>query len=128
MKIQQIAKRNTAIRQTQVPEKIQSQTLVEDRPSEKSCGVSQFKDGVMFTAFYPGAASVQVAGDFNNWQPDQTSMKKVDKNGLWRVKLPLSAGAHCYRFVVDGHWQQDPYNEAAQSNSYGEFNSVIHVR
>jgi 1,4-alpha-glucan branching enzyme len=128
MKIQEIVKRDTAIRQTPAPEKNQSQILVEDKPSEKSCVVSQFKDGVMFTAFYPGAASVQIAGDFNNWQPDQTAMKKVDKNGLWRVKLPLSAGTHRYRFVVEGHWHQDPYNEAAEPNSYGEFNSVIHVR
>ena len=128
MKIQQVAKRNTAIRQTPAPEKTQSQTLVADRPSEKSCGVSQAKDGVTFTAFYPGANTVQIAGDFNNWQPDRTPMKKVDTNGLWRVKLPLTAGTHRYRFVVEGHWQQDPYNEAAEPNSYGEFNSVIHVR
>ena len=127
MKKTQVTKRNVALRETPAPEKKQSQTLVEDKPSEKSCGVRQSKDGITFTAFYPGANIVLIAGDFNNWQLDRTLMMKVDNDGLWRINLPLTVGTHRYRFVVDGHWHQDPYNDAAEPNSYGEFNSVIHV-
>ena len=91
-------------------------------------GVCQVDGGVMFTALCPQARVVQVAGDFNNWQPEKTPMRKVKTNGLWQVKLPLTAGTYHYRLVVDGHWMQDPHNEASELNPYGELNSVLHIR
>jgi len=42
--------------------------------------------------------------------------------------LPLGKGVYRYRLVVDGHWQQDPYNENAEPNPFGELNSVLHVK
>ena len=102
-------------------------TLTAKKKSNSSCGVRQFKDGVTFTAFFPDADVVQLAGDFNNWQPEQTPMKRSPKDGLWKVKLPLDAGTHHYRFVVDGRWQHDPCNEATENNPYGELNSVAQV-
>ncbi|HPD45280.1 MAG TPA: AAA family ATPase [Anaerohalosphaeraceae bacterium] len=91
-------------------------------------GVRQLEDAVMFATLYPRATSVQVAGDFNNWQPEQAPMKKVGNNGLWQIKLPIGKGRYRYRLVVDGQWQQDPYNEATEPNPYGELNSVLEVR
>jgi len=91
-------------------------------------GVRQVDGGVMFTALCPQARVVQVAGDFNNWQPEKTPMRKVKTNGLWQVKLPLTAGTYHYRLVVDGQWMQDPHNEAAELNPYGELNSVLHIK
>ncbi|GAG19849.1 unnamed protein product, partial [marine sediment metagenome] len=32
-----------------------------------------------------------------------------------------------YRYVVDGQWQQDPYNKHVEQNPYGELNSVLEV-
>lgn len=94
---------------------------------EDSCGVRQFKDGVTFTAFYPGANAVHVAGDFNNWQPQQSPMKKFRRTGTWKIKLPLGPGTYRYRLVVDGRWHQDPYNSSTEPNTYGEFNSIVRV-
>jgi len=91
-------------------------------------GVRQMEDAVMFVTLYPRAANVQVAGDFNNWQPEQAAMKKVGSNGLWQIKLPINKGKYRYRLVVDGQWQQDPYNETTEPNPYGEMNSVLEVR
>jgi len=90
-------------------------------------GVRQVEDAVMFVTLYPRAASVQVAGEFNNWQPEQAAMSKVGSNGLWQIKLPINKGKYRYRLVVDGQWQQDPYNEATEPNPYGELNSVLEV-
>jgi len=89
-------------------------------------GVRQVKGGVEFRACCPEAGIVQVAGDFNNWQPQQTPMRKL-RGGVWKVKLPLSAGSYRYRLVVDGKWQHDPYNNATELNPYGELNSVVQV-
>jgi hypothetical protein len=30
--------------------------------------------------------------------------------------------------VVDGQWQQDPYNEQTELNPFGEFNSILEVK
>jgi chromosome partitioning protein len=91
-------------------------------------GVSQIADTIVFTTLYPRADTVQIAGDFNNWQPTETSMAKVAGNGAWQIKLKLPAGKYRYRLVVDGQWQQDPYNEMTEMNPYGDYNSVLEVK
>ena len=91
-------------------------------------GVSQTQDAIVFVTLYPRAAKVQIAGDFNNWQPEKTQMAKVGESGVWQAKLKLPPGKHQYRFVVDGQWQQDPYNEKTELNPFGGFNSVVDVK
>ncbi len=81
---------------------------------------------VTFTAFYPEAKKVFLAGDFNNWQPEKNPMRRM-AGDVWQVKVPLAKGYYRYRFVVDGKWQQDPYNNGIEPNPYGELNSVINV-
>lgn len=90
-------------------------------------GTRQVDDAVMFVTLYPRANSVQIAGDFNNWQPDKTQLTKVNGNGAWQIKLPMAKGKYRYRLVVDGIWQQDPYNETTELNPFGEMNSVLEV-
>lgn len=99
-----------------------------DRKIADFYGVRQTGDAVTFVTLYPRAANVQVAGDFNGWQPDKGQLQKVSENGIWQVKLPMASGKYRYRLVVDGQWQQDPYNENTEMNPFGEFNSVIEVR
>jgi len=91
-------------------------------------GVNQINDAVVFVTLYPRADSVQIAGDFNNWQPKKTPMQKVGESGVWQTKLNLPVGRYRYRLVVDGQWQQDPYNELTESNQFGGFNSVVEVK
>jgi len=91
-------------------------------------GVTQINDAVIFVTLYPRADSVQVAGDFNNWQPAKTPMQKVGESGVWQTKIKLPEGKYRYRLVVDGQWQQDPYNELTELNPFGGFNSVVEVQ
>ena len=91
-------------------------------------GVNQVNDAVVFVTLYPRADNVQIAGDFNNWQPQKTPMQKVGSSGVWQTKLKLPAGRYRYRLVVDGQWQQDPYNEMTESNPFGDLNSVVEVK
>jgi chromosome partitioning protein len=90
-------------------------------------GVRQFGGAVRFVTLYPRAKNVQIAGDFNGWQPQQTIMKAT-QDGKWELALELAPGKYRYRMVVDGHWQQDPYNELAELNPFGEFNSILEVK
>lgn len=83
---------------------------------------------MVFVTLYPRAQNVQIAGDFNNWQPAGTPMQRVDDGGVWQAKLKLPNGMYRYRLVVDGQWQQDPYNERSEMNPYGDYNSVLEVK
>jgi len=91
-------------------------------------GVNQVEDAVVFVTLYPRANSVNIAGDFNNWQPEQTPMQKVGESGVWQTEMNLLPGRYRYRLVVDGQWQQDPYNEVTELNPFGGFNSVVEVK
>jgi chromosome partitioning protein len=90
-------------------------------------GVNQIQDAVVFVTLYPRAKNVQLAGDFNNWQPADTTMQRVGDSGVWQLKMKLPKGTYHYRLVVDGQWQQDPYNERSELNPYGEYNSLVDV-
>jgi len=91
-------------------------------------GVSQVNDAVVFVTLYPRAQSVQIAGDFNNWKPEDAPLQKVGDSGVWQTQIKLPTGRYRYRLVVDGQWQQDPYNELTELNPFGGFNSVLEVK
>ncbi len=91
-------------------------------------GVRQISEALVFVTLYPRAKTVQVAGDFNNWQPAKNPMEKAADNGVWKAKVKLPPGKYRYRLVVDGQWQQDPYNAHTELNPFGGFNSVVEVK
>ena len=90
-------------------------------------GYRQQGSVVTFSTLYPRANTVEIAGGFNDWQPEKTQLKRVAENGQWQIDMPLEAGSYYYRLVVDGQWQQDPYNETAELNPFGEYNSILQV-
>ncbi len=90
-------------------------------------GVNQINDAVVFVTLYPRATHVQLAGDFNGWQPTATPMDRVGDSGVWQAKMKLPEGTYRYRLVVDGQWQQDPYNERTEMNPFGELNSLVEI-
>jgi 1,4-alpha-glucan branching enzyme len=76
------------------------------------------KDGkTTFQLYYPVAKAVYIAGDFNNWgnvKNDVVSdpgcaLQGPDANGVWQISVPIGAGTHSYKFVIDGNaWEVDP--------------------
>lgn len=91
-------------------------------------GTRQNQGQVDFAVLYPKAEQVCLAGDFNGWQPDQSQLQSNGRQGRWSISMPLQSGRYRYRYVVDGRWQQDPYNNNVESNEFGEFNSVVEVK
>lgn len=92
----------------------------------QTCGPCQVGDSVMFVEIFPQANSVQIAGDFNDWQPERNPMRKAS-DGSWQCRIPMSKGTHRYRLVVDGNWQQDPHNDCTEPNPFGGVNSVLKI-
>ncbi len=90
-------------------------------------GVHKTDEGVVFATQAPGANTVALAGDFNNWQPEATPMERNGDGASFVALLPLPPGRYRYRYVVDGQWKSDPNNEYVESNPFGELNSVVEV-
>jgi len=80
----------------------------------------------MFSYVAPTAAKVQLAGDFTQWQKQPINMRKGD-DGIWRTTVELSPGAHPYRYLVDGQWQDDPQCARHVPNPFGSQDSVRQV-
>ncbi len=91
---------------------------------EQIYGPHAVGDGVIFRVHAEGATRVQVAGDFNDWNPSRTPMQHVDKD-TFQIKVPLEPGRYMYRYVIDGHWRNDPENHYVQTNPFGELNNVV---
>ena len=51
---------------------------------------------------------VNVAGNFNSWNPDELSMEKTAEG--WRLPYVLASGNYQYKFIADGKWITDPGN------------------
>lgn len=84
------------------------------------------KRRISFKLDAPGAHTVSITADFNNWDPGSHLMKK-DKKGIWSKTIFIAPGRHEYKFVVDGEWWNDPRNDQTVFNSFGSINNVLTV-
>ncbi len=81
--------------------------------------------GVSFTFSAPEAKSVAIAGTFNSWDKRKDKLSGPDRNGMWRIVLPLPEGRYEYLFIVDGkHWKPDPAVPQVD-DGFGGKNSVV---
>jgi hypothetical protein len=83
---------------------------------------------VRLVVLQPDARTVQVAGDFNAWNPARTPLEPRP-GGAWTVTLPLKPGRYEYMFVVDGReWIADPLAAELNDDGFGSRNAVLDVR
>jgi len=80
----------------------------------------------VFALSAPGATSVQLAGDFTQWQDHPVNLQK-GTDGIWRTTVELKAGTHHYRCLVDGQWRDDPECTLRSQNPYGSENMLRQV-
>jgi len=100
----------------------------------KTMAVRLTDNRTRFQCAAPEAATVFLAGDFNEWSTDFTRMEKGG-DGMCTIWLPISAGRHEYKFVIDGEWRCEPECVGAANgdgrwvpNPFGTMNSVVDVR
>lgn len=73
------------------------------------------------------AEQVVLVGDFNDWSPDATPLRRTG-DGVWTALVPLVPGRYRYAFMVDGtRWTPDPTAPRAGGEDFGTPNSVITV-
>jgi len=81
---------------------------------------------VHFEFTHPTAATVCVAGTFNNWQPEAKALH-ASGGGRWVKETVLPPGTYEYCLVVDGQWMPDPLARETVPNPFGGRNSVLKV-
>ncbi len=75
--------------------------------------------------FYGMAHSVQIAGDFNSWNPKGHDLEF--KDNCWQCDLEIEPGNYSYQLIVNGEWINDPLNSEVIENGYGGYNSLLRV-
>ena len=79
-----------------------------------------------FSLEAPSAREVSLGGDFNHWNPGAIPMNKNEK-GIWKKAVVLPPGRYEYKFLIDGHWQNDPKNDQTCPNCFGTHNNVLNI-
>ncbi len=72
------------------------------------------------------AETAMVVGDFNNWDPNATPMKRK-KDGAFSTAVNLEAGKE-YRFrywLDNSRWENDWHADAYLPNRFGSEDSVV---
>ncbi len=74
----------------------------------------------------PDAQYISIAGDFNDWNPAKTLMKRL-KSGDFHLTLTLlSKTEYRFRYLVDGNrWENDWYADRYDPNDFGTDDSVV---
>lgn len=82
---------------------------------------------VLFFVKAPNAASVVIAGSFNQWDRERNRLSGPDPEGRWRVTIPLVPGRYEYLFLIDGTtWVLDGAAPSVDDGMGGR-NSVVIV-
>jgi 1,4-alpha-glucan branching enzyme len=85
--------------------------------------------GVEFVFVDATAASVAVAGPFNQWSTTAHPLARNGAPGTWTIVVPLPPGDHPFMFVVDGtRWVSPPMAEEYVDDGFGARNGVVVVR
>ncbi|MDR1761724.1 MAG: hypothetical protein LBR55_04680 [Bacteroidales bacterium] len=75
--------------------------------------------------FYGMAHSMQIAGDFNSWNPKGYDFEF--KDNCWQFDLEIEPGNYSYQLIVNDEWIKDPLNSEVIENGYGGYNSLLRV-
>lgn len=107
------------------PEKTQERGFIKEYSADgSSCSVSFTlpKEAVQ------GARTVTIAGDFNNWNADESPLSQLP-GGDFRITLTLASGReYRFRYCIDGaRWENDWYADRYVPNSYGSDDSAVQV-
>ncbi|NKI30548.1 isoamylase early set domain-containing protein [Croceivirga thetidis] len=83
---------------------------------------------VTFTVPAEEAKKVVVVGDFNNWKPKGSTLKKL-KNGTFKGTFELpNENTYEFRYIIDGNYTNDTEADGYAWNDYaGTENAVVTV-
>lgn len=83
---------------------------------------------VSFTFHDDSAASVNLVGDFNDWDPTGIAFKR-SSDGFWYASIKAGHRAkYRYKILIDGHrWFEDPSHGMKEEDGFGGFHSILDI-
>ncbi len=83
---------------------------------------------VTFTVPAKEAKQVVIAGDFNDWNPEEYQLRKL-KNGTFKGTLTLpKEQSFQFKYIIDGQWTNETEADRLQWNDYAASeNSVLEL-
>lgn len=105
----------------------ENEHLLEEILSAEDMKPKRTPVGICFLHKSEDALSVQLAGNFNNWDPERTRLSKLQGSDVWYTILPLDSGSYEYQYVVDGKYTTDPANPDIEEAKFGIKRSVLSV-
>lgn len=89
---------------------------------------NESKIWIRFVYFDESAESIEIAGDFNNWEPSELTRETMGDRQVWTGLVPVTRGEHKYMFVRNGgEWVTDPLAEVQQDDGFGNKNAVLYL-
>lgn len=92
--------------------------------------VEESADRVMMRFVYidDDAESIEVAGDFSDWDPIALSPQTINGDTAWTGIIPLPRGEHRYMFIRNGEqWETDPLAHRQVDDGFGNRNAIIQL-
>lgn len=81
-----------------------------------------------FVYFDEDAESMEVAGDFSDWDTVSLSREFIGDRQVWTGLIPVTRGEHRYMFVRNGEeWLTDPLATVQRDDGFGNKNAVIYI-
>ena len=80
------------------------------------------------TISYPNSSyikKVQIASEFNNWNPNESNFKL--EGDTWTYETFLNSGKYQYQIVINNKWEIDKTNSDSTSNGIGGYNSILNI-
>jgi len=95
--------------------------------SETSLAPHAVEGGIQFSYRpHEPIKTVNLAGEFNDWDASATPMADADDDGIWTIVVPLPKGRWEYKFVIDGgHWVTDPFAPGVNAENFN--NGIVYV-
>lgn len=73
------------------------------------------------------AGDVAVVGDFNDWQPGATVLRR--EGNVLTASVVVEPGRYAFRYrTADGRWFNDEAADDYEGNEFGGSNSVADIR
>lgn len=83
---------------------------------------------IRFVYFDESAETMEVAGDFSDWDPIPLDKEYIGDSQVWTGLIPVTRGEHRYMFVRDGEdWLTDPLAAVQQDDGFGNQNAVLYL-
>lgn len=106
----------------------ETNNVTEGAIQQASSTAEQEQVWVRFVYIDENAESIEVAGDFNGWDPVALDKQEVNGEQVWTGLVSMDRGEHRYMFVKDGEkWLTDPMAPVQREDGFGNKNAVIYL-